>query len=103
MKKQMDYYEKLKSQAWRNHVEITLTLGDKVVINKHVFTFCKVTSKGFNFIHDETHKSITPRRHYYDKRWAGKQIPRTEETFTVKVPPYLESAIEWGKKEKVND
>jgi hypothetical protein len=61
--------------------------------NTEEFKFVKVTRKGFNLVSLTSHKCISPRSHFYAKKYRNKDIPHNLTTVIVGVPPWVSDKI----------
>lgn len=68
--------------------------------NTEEFKFIKVTRKGFNLVSLTTHKCISPRTHFYAKKFSHKNIPPTITTVVVGVPLWVSIQIRPVKQAK---
>jgi hypothetical protein len=70
----------------------TFTLGELYVVTVSKLDtrcqFIKVTRKGFNLLDLDTSKCIL-KHHLYDSKYSGKDIPRYEINFTVRIPNWI--------------
>lgn len=85
----------------------TFTLGEDYIITLDWFNpipilcrFIKTTRKGFNLLDLGTSKCIL-KTHMYSREWSGKDIPRKETTFKVKIPNYIRSIKPIDKKQVI--
>lgn len=78
----------------RKSREMTLTLGEEFSYeygndSQVTLRVIKTTPKGINLLVLETDCVLLKRRHLYDRKWAGKNVPRGTRTFTVRVLDHI--------------
>ena len=82
---------------------MNLTLGERYLVGNRTAKVIQVTKKGINLVFEDTHKTVSPKRHLYAQGYGGKPFERDKKTFKVLVPawlvPLLQNKIKEHKQE----